>query len=89
MDTDAKKIWASVGGVPKPNPPTEYLYENEGLGLAGQWYVYVPKVDGYLHSDGIIRENAGDDSSSKHTGWFKTKEEADAAIELYYKSLDL
>lgn len=88
METDAKKVWAGVGGVPKPNPPSEYFYANDGFGLNGQWYVYVPSAEGYLHTDGIIRENTGDECS-KHTGWYQTEKEADAAIELYYKSLDL
>ena len=88
MDTESKKVWASVGGVPKPNPPKQCNSDDVDVYLNGKWYVYVPAAEGYLHNDGIIRENCSNDSQEL-TGWYHSKSGAEAAIELYYKLLDL
>ena len=93
MTPDQIKAWVELAKLPTPHEPTHYMTEDAQY--CGYWYVCCEserfvKILGsyYLHSDGIIYEGTLN-KATKTSGWFKTKDEADAAIELYYEKLGL
>lgn len=93
MTQDQIKAWVELAKLPTPGQPT--LYDNKGAEYRGFWYVCCdvadqPKVFGsfYLHSNGKIYEGTLNKKSGG-SGWFKSKLDALAAIEIYYARLGL
>lgn len=86
MTDDCKKAWAKLAGVHLDgSSPVQYTRNDPGFKHYGHWYLVAGK--GYLHNDGNIYENAQDSGTAGSSGWFKTKQDAEKAIELYYELL--
>lgn len=67
--------------------PNQFNNGNHGSGVHGKWYV-AASDDGmkYLHSDGVIRRGTVR-PDGEYSGYFDTKEEAEAAIKAFEREL--
>jgi hypothetical protein len=62
----------------KDHPDNSYVPENEYY-----HYVNIGLDNIYLHSDGVWRRSAKDMESGEYTGFYKSKEEAEATLQKY------
>lgn len=90
MDIEKAKIWVELAGLSKPERPCQHKDRDDpNFDFNKYWYIPMADPKGvtisgtfYLHSDGIMRD--GTKGPDGFTGWYKTKKEAEQAIEKYY-----
>ena len=66
---------------PQLKVKASYVDEDRPHHRDGWWYISTGDGISHLHSDGVIRE--GTDHEGNPLGWYRTKEQAQAAIDAY------